>query len=97
MVPEGFSVDMRTYACEACFRIRVRNVFVHVVEEGVVVFHDLLVDREWISQEGLILPSVGEDDGLVLAKPLDCHGNGGVRGMRGHLLSLAPVWEGCAI
>ena len=40
-----------------------------VTEEGLVVLHDLLVDREGVGQERLILCSVGEDYGAVLAEP----------------------------
>ena len=42
---------------------------VHVTEKGRVVLHDLLVDREGVGHERLILCAVGEDYGAVLAEP----------------------------
>ena len=60
----------------------------HIKEEGLVVFHDLLVDREGVGQERLILCSVGEDNWFVLAEPVcsDCDG-----GLDGHVSSLLVV------
>ena len=57
-------------------------------EEGLVVLHDLLVDREGVGQERLIICSVGEDDWFVLAEPVDCDGDGG---LDGHVSSLLVV------
>eukprot|EP00966_Prymnesium_polylepis_P243170 5623581-Prymnesium_polylepis.1 len=39
------------------------------MEEGLDVLHDLLVDREGVGQERLVLCAVGEDYGAVLAEP----------------------------
>ena len=47
----------------------------YVKEKGFVVLDDLLVDREGIRHERLILRSVGEDYGAVLAEPFDCDGD----------------------
>ena len=72
MITPGFGVGFRSHAREARFGIGQGNVSVHVTEEGLVVLHDLLVDREGVGQERLILRSVGEDDWFVLAEPFDC-------------------------
>jgi hypothetical protein len=61
---------------------------VYVKEKGFVVLDDLLVDREGIRHQRLILRLVGEDDWLVFAEPVcgDCDG-----GLDGHLSSLLVV------
>ena len=60
----------------------------HVTEKGLVVLHDLLVDREGVGHERLIFGTVREDDWFVLAEPFDCDGDG-VLG--GHVPSLRVV------
>ena len=47
-------------------------------KEGHVVLHHLLVDREGVGQERLILRSLGEDDWFVLAEPLGRDVDGGL-------------------
>ena len=57
-------------------------------EEGLVILHDLLVDCKGVGQERLILCSVGEDYGAVLAEPLGRDVDGG---LDGHVSSLLVV------
>ena len=84
-----FGIDFRSHAREARFGIGQGNVSVHITEEGLVVLHDLLVDREGVGQERLILGTVGEDDWLLLAEPLGRDGDGG---LDGHLAILSCVF-----
>eukprot|EP00966_Prymnesium_polylepis_P215368 4987832-Prymnesium_polylepis.1 len=83
-----FGIHARSHACEAGFGVGQGNVSVHISEEGHVVLHDLLVDREGVGHERLIPGTVGEDDWLVLAEPVcgDCDG-----GLGGHVSSLLVV------
>ena len=58
----------------------------HKTEEGLVVLHDLLVDRKGVGHERLILGTVREDNWLALAEPVcgDCNGGG----LGGHIAIL---------
>ena len=60
----------------------------HVTEKGLVVLHDLLVDREGVGQERLIFGTVREDDWFVPAEPRGRDVDGG---LDGHVSSLLVV------
>eukprot|EP00966_Prymnesium_polylepis_P171746 3972017-Prymnesium_polylepis.1 len=79
-VTPQFGIDARPHACEACFRVGQGNVSVHVTEKGLIVSHHLLKNREGVGQERLILCSVGEDYGAVLAEPRGRDVDGGLDG-----------------